>query len=253
MERPKLDFNKLAGTYHQRYADNKLDGIEAALLDLARSRSVERVLEVGCGTGRWIESLRITGAAVFGADASTGMIEQGARRLGPQRLIAATANRLPFDQEYFDLIFAVNAVHHFDDAQDFIRQARYLLRPNGVLALVGIDPRSIRRRYYYEHFEGAWGLDIARYPSFGELVDCMIRAGLNDVEMRVVDRYSIDFTGKEILDDPFLVKESNSLLALLDDKVYRAGLQRIESAIDRDPLVQFRSELTFLMITGVVS
>ena len=58
MERPKLDYDKLAGTYHRRYDGGKLDGIEAALVDLAQSRAAKQILEVGCGTGRWIVSLR---------------------------------------------------------------------------------------------------------------------------------------------------------------------------------------------------
>jgi ubiquinone/menaquinone biosynthesis C-methylase UbiE len=250
MDRSRVDYNQLASTYHARYDANSMAGIEDAVLELVQKIRARNVLEAGCGTGRWIESVRTkTAARVYGADASTGMLGQAAQRLGPEGLVAATANRLPFRQEIFDLIFCVNAIHHFDDPADFLAQAAGLLTPGGVLAIIGIDPRTIQR-YPYIYFEGALELDLERYPSYGELVDGMGRAGLDAIELRVVDAYDTYYIGKEIYRDPFLEKRSNSLLALLSDEAYAEGLRKIEAAIAADPSVQFRSKVAFGMIIG---
>lgn len=251
MERPKLDYNRLAGTYHRRYKDNDLKGIETALLGLAESHEAKDILEVGCGTGRWIEALRQAGRLVFGVDSSTEMVAQAATRTGLRNLVAADANQLPFREDAFDLVFMVNAIHHFGDAFHFVKEAWKLLHKSGVLAVIGIDPRAIQRRYYYDYFEGALGLDLARYHSFGELVDGMVASGFEDVELKVVDRYDVCFTGEEIFKDPFLEKTSNSLLALLEGEIYNAGLDRIRSAVTRDPEIQFRSDIRFAMISGI--
>ena len=245
MSRQRVDYNQLAPTYHIRYdGPNKLDGIAQAL----RTFQARTILEVGCGTGRFVESLRETGATVLAVDSSTGMLSQAASRLGSAGLAAALANQMPFGPQTFDLVYCVNAIHHFDDPRRFIVDGARLLKPGGTMAIIGIDPRTVRTRYYYEYFEGARKLDLERYPSFGELVDWAAEAQLNRVELRIVEEASARFAGLAILEDPFLKKESNSLLALLAGDVYAEGLRRIEAAARAG--AEFYSELTFAMITG---
>jgi SAM-dependent methyltransferase len=245
----RVDYDKLAPTYHSRYAGpTKLEGIAQALVDLASRIQAKVALEVGCGTARFVEDLRKVVHGVYGCDASTGMLGQAARRLGPEQLIAAHANHLPFAPESFDLITCINAIHHFDNADAFVRDASRLLRPGGVLAVVGMDPRVVRHRYYYDYFEGSYDIDMRRYASFGHWVDTFTEAGLDQVELRIVETPSVTFVGPEILSDPFLVKESNSLLTLLSNDVYQSGLRRIED--DAAAGKTFRAELPFALITG---
>lgn len=245
MDRSRVDYDQLAATYHSRYdGPKKLEGIAEAL----KGFRARKILEVGCGTGRFIEPLRETGASVFGLDASPGMLSEAVKRLGSDCLTLGHANHLPFASEAFDLVCCVNAIHHFDDSRGFIRDAALLLKPGGALAIVGIDPRVIRRRYYYEYFDGARDLDLRRYASFGQLVDWTAEAGLENVRLEVVERAAIAYMGRAIFDDPFLKKESNSLLALLSEEIYAEGLRRIQSAADRG--AEFATDISFGMITG---
>jgi ubiquinone/menaquinone biosynthesis C-methylase UbiE len=240
-----VDYQQLAPTYHNRYAgSSKLQGIAQAL----ESFHGRFVLEVGCGTGHFLETLRSKGTTVVGLDSSTGMLSQAAPRLGAANLLAAHANALPFKAESFDFIYCVNAIHHFDDPRQFVIDAVPLLKPDGWIAIVGMDPRTIRKRYYYEYFEGALALDLSRYPSFGQIVDWAAEAKLDDVELTIVERSTSTFVGRSILSDPFLEKTSNSLLALLSDEDYENGLRRIKAAADKG--AEFHSELPFGMIKG---
>ncbi len=252
MDRSRVDYDSLAGSYNARYQEYRLDGIERALIEVVRRSRAAKVLEVGCGTGRWIEPLRRAGGLVVGVDASMGMLTQ-ARGLAD--LVYARANMLPFRAGSFDVIYTVNAIHHFHDARAFIKDAAMLLKPGGMLATIGIDPRAVRRRYPYDYFEGAFELDMRRYPSFGQVVDWSSEAGLDDVELRIVDNSGLRYTGRGVLADPFLKKESNSLLALLSDDVYAAGLQKIELAVvraeQRGESLEFRSDLAFGMVSGL--
>lgn len=252
MDRPRLDYDSLAGTYHARYKKYRLDGIERALMDLVGRYPSAQVLEVGCGTGRWLGALRHLKGSMAGADAFMGMLSQAR---GLANLVQARANALPFRAGSFDVIYTVNAIHHFDDARAFVKDAAALLKSGGTLANIGIDPRAVRRRYPYDYFEGALELDMGRYPSFGQLVDWTSEAGLDDVELRIVDNSGLRYTGRAVLADPFLKKDSNSLLALLSDEVYAAGLRKIEEAVDRaeqrGDIVEFRSDLAFGMVSGV--
>jgi ubiquinone/menaquinone biosynthesis C-methylase UbiE len=254
VERPRVDYDQLAEKYDARYAVRPLEGIASALRDLVARWQPHRVLEIGCGTGRWLEEIGSRVGLIYGADPSLEMLHQASRRTGSPLLLAARANALPVRRGSFDLIFCVNALHHFDDPQAFVGHAKECLVKTGVLAIVGIDPRLIHKWYLYEYFEGSYERDLLRYPSVGEIVKWMATAGFGGIDIRVVEVSSRSLTGRSVLADPFLNKESNSLLALLSDEEYAAGLRRIEDAVDcaeaEEREIVFQAKLPFVMITG---
>jgi ubiquinone/menaquinone biosynthesis C-methylase UbiE len=243
MSAHRVDYDRLAANYSSRYDFNSLQEIGKKLERLAEGCGT--ALEVGCGTGRWLPEVARTARFIVGIDASLGMLRQNH---SGAPLVNAPANRLPFREGTFDLIFCVNALHHFDDKPSFIADAAKVLNPGGTLAIVGIDPRTIRQRYLYEYFESTLETDLARYPSFGELIDWMAAAGLDDVEHTIVHTWRSRFEGSEILNDPFLKQESNSSLALLNERQYEAGLRRIEAAAQSGAV--FDTVLPFGMTTG---
>ena len=245
----RVDYNSLAPTYDARYAFGTLPGVAAALERVAQRVGARDVLEVGCGTGHWLRVLGAAGRRIFGADASTGMLSQ-ARPKSTALLAAARANHLPFDGPRFDLVFCVNAIHHFDDPRDFILRARELLKPGGALSITGIDPRA-RGRYFYDYFPGSYEFDLQRFPSFGAVLDWMAAAGLESVEYSVADVSAREFEGAAVLNDPFLAKNSNSLLAALSPAEYETGLANIRSAIAAyGGRARFREHLSFVTLTA---
>ena len=87
--------------------------------------------------------------------------------------------------------------------------------------------------YIYQHFDGAWETDRRRYPSWPDLVAWMGAAGLDGVEVRVVERIRKTWSGAQVLGEPFLDKGSTSQLALLSDEAYAAGVERIRAEVRR--------------------
>jgi SAM-dependent methyltransferase len=234
-------YDKLAPTYNSRYEANRMDEVEPVLREMATGR----VLEAGCGTGRWLSAL--DGAEfVCGLDSSFGMVAQAR----PNVVVQADANRLPFRMGQFDLVYCVNAIHHFTDWSAFLDEAADVLRGRGVLAIFGIDPRSHPHRYFYEWFEGAREIDLERYPGNEELARALRSAGFNQVERRPIARHGSVMTGGEVWSDPFLRKQSNSLLAMLADDVYESGLQKMRAALDANPNITFDSRLDLVCISG---
>jgi ubiquinone/menaquinone biosynthesis C-methylase UbiE len=225
-------YDRIAPSYNQRFVSNDMQSVGAALQDLARELGAERVLEVGCGTGRWLADLSRESHHVSGLDLSLGMLQQAGKREREFDLVQGRAGVIPLPDAAFDLVYCVNAIHHFDTPQTFIREALRLLKPGGALAVVGSDPHDDHRGWYvYDYFPGTLETDLERFPSWGTVLDWMVGAGFQRVEWRLVQQIRDDKIGPEVLDDPFLQRNACSQLALLTDQEYGAGLRRIETKL----------------------
>jgi SAM-dependent methyltransferase len=249
----QVDYDRIAPTYNRRFAASGQAGTAAALQALAKELNAERILEAGCGTGYWLAGLAPAAGQVHGLDLSPGMLAQARQRPERLNLSRGRASHLPYADASFDLVYCVNAIHHFQDQAAFVREAHRLLRPGGVLAVAGTDPHTRRDVWYvYDYFEGTWETDLARFPSWGTILDWMAAAGFRQAAWRAVDWIHDPKLGRAVLDDPFLRKESCSQLALLSDEAYTAGRRRIKAALDRAEAAGetpvFGSDLTLAMI-----
>jgi SAM-dependent methyltransferase len=229
-----VDYDQIAPSYDQRFEANNLDGVLTALHSLAQNMEAKRILEVGCGTGRWLADLDPERRHLWGLDLSSGMLDEARKQNDDLRLVKGRAEHLPFPGEAFDLVICVNAIHHFDDPRAFVREAHRLISPGGALAVIGIDPHGRREAWYlYDFFEGAYETDLRRFPSWDTIRDWMAASGFLQVEWQVVERIVDHKVGREVLDAPFLQKHACSQLALLTDEAYAAGVRRIKAALTR--------------------
>jgi ubiquinone/menaquinone biosynthesis C-methylase UbiE len=254
----KVNYDQIAPTFDQRYAGNLFDGIAGALLGLATSTSAKSILEVGCGTGHWLAKTGSHARRVFGLDLSMGMLQKAREGESALSLVRGSADQLPFRNQSFDLVFSVNAIHHFARPDEFVREARRLLKPGGSLASIALDPHHGHDRWYvYDYFPETLEIDRQRYPSVGRVADWMIAAGFDRVECRVAERIAQNVTADQILRDPMLHKNSTSQLVLLSDEAYAAGMARIKAAIQRahaggEPVV-FPVDVSLMMEVGSIA
>lgn len=118
--------------------DDTRDPLDAATLgamaERLRAARIQRILDVGVGTGRVSRPLLELGFDVTGADASAGMLSV-ARRKGLPRLVRASAYRLPFRDRTFDATLLVHVLHLLDRVPDALNEGVRVSR-HGVKALV---------------------------------------------------------------------------------------------------------------------
>ena len=253
-----VDYDAVASTYNRRFAEERRNGTLQALREMTQAMGGDRVLEVGCGTGHWLASLRGVPNGLYGIDLSAGMLEQAQGRALPFRLIRGRAEALPFAAASFGLVCCVNAIHHFARPDEFIRQARLVLRPGGALAVLGMDPRIHRHDWYvYDYFDGVYENELRRFPAWEQEQAWMAQCGFERVELKLVDEMGKPKHGRDVLEDLFLEKNATSQLILLTDQAYAAGLERIRGALENAEAMGktliFRNTIRIQMLTGWVA
>ena len=93
-----------------------------------------RVLDAGCGMGRWSYAAAKAGAShVVGFDLHDGVHAARALTRGAGRvsLLKADIFALPFQEQSFDSIISIGVLHHTGDTSGAIRALLPLLRPGG--------------------------------------------------------------------------------------------------------------------------
>jgi SAM-dependent methyltransferase len=101
---------------------------------LAEARPGERVLDLGCGAGRFVAALRDAGADPVGVEIAETALER-ARRNAPGadlRLIEPDGS-LPLEHASVDLVWCSEVLEHVADTGHTLLEARRVLRPGGRL------------------------------------------------------------------------------------------------------------------------
>ena len=103
----------------------------------------ERALDVGCGTGALTRRLRHQVPHVTGIDRDERSIQLARAHPGATGIRYRHADFLTatFEPASLDLVTAIASLHHMD-ARAVLRRMSDLLRPGGVLAVVGLARAS---------------------------------------------------------------------------------------------------------------
>jgi len=250
-----LNYDQIASEYNQRYPSQQPTQRGLALLDLAKQLKAKNILEVGSGTGFWLNLLHQVTDGVYGLDYSSGMIAQAKQQPAPLKLARGTAIQLPYRNNSFELVYCVDAIHHFVNHQAFIAEAFRVLKPGGALAVIGFDPHEETTNWYiYNYFDHVYDNDIRRYPSGKSILSWMQTEGFENVASQTAEHILNVHMDEAVLRDPYLKHNSTSQLALLSLDTYQAGMENIKSAIvdaaNRSERIAFRSDFFIKMYLG---
>jgi demethylmenaquinone methyltransferase/2-methoxy-6-polyprenyl-1,4-benzoquinol methylase len=132
-------FHRYARAYDYLMIPADPDPIERGLA--VADRPVERVLDVGGGTGR---VSRVLDAETIVVDAARGMCSAARERA--DAVVQGDARALPFADASADAVVVVDALHHMADIGDVFAAVHRVLRPGGVCVVREFDPSTLRGR-----------------------------------------------------------------------------------------------------------
>jgi SAM-dependent methyltransferase len=176
---------------------DRFQSIDPALLDIA---STDRVIDLGCGTGRHVLELSKTPCDIIGADISRNDIRAGRYLLEIMRRrdevkarvhwLQTAGERLPFKDGAFDRVICTETLEHVDDEYVLARELVRVLKPGGILAISVPDEYSEKvfwklSKNYRTHAGGH-----VRIFGRSEIVRLMRTSGLDPYAVRY--RHSLE-------------------------------------------------------------
>lgn len=109
-----------------------------------------RVLEIGCGNGFFLNSLKKQGIGnVYGIEPSPKMVSKADREL--RSVIKVDIFRKnQFPKNYFDVICCFHTLDHMIDPDEFIKESYRLLRKGGIVIVVVHDTSGLSVKLFGE-------------------------------------------------------------------------------------------------------
>jgi SAM-dependent methyltransferase len=187
------------------------------------------ILDLGCGTGRFSESLAAHfDAHVVGIDPSKKMLDQAQTKLRDHRVRyqLGRGEAIPLANDSVDLIFTSMTFHHFEDPKLVARECFRVLR-GGAIALVRTGIRERIPSYpYVDFFPQSRPIMEGCLPTGAFIREVFESAGFTTV--------SVDVVIQEIAPDYATYAEklaagADSVLAQLSSSDFQAGIDAVRA------------------------
>ncbi|WP_424017209.1 methyltransferase domain-containing protein [Halorientalis pallida] len=139
--RARLFYKYLSKVYDQINPFIWNEEMRTAAIDLLDIERDDRVLDIGCGTGFATEGLLDRVDTVYGLDQSPHQLEKAyekfGKRDGPVNFHLGDAERLPFRENTFDVVWSSGSIEYWPNPVDALAECRRVARPGGQVLIVG--------------------------------------------------------------------------------------------------------------------
>jgi len=139
-----------------------------------------KILDVGCGPGSFVDVLASRGFDATGIDITPKFVSF-ARKNYQGQFIVGDANKLPFDSNSFDTVFIRSVLEHVDNDQKVLRESLRVGK-KVVIIVPQLTPLSLQKRgLIFSHYQDQSHLRYYTVKSIEELADSC-KATLIDVQ-----------------------------------------------------------------------
>jgi len=142
------------------------------------------VLDLACGTGRWLQKVLERGIDCgVGVDSSDAMLRIAGKKTSVQaRLIQGDCVNLPLPSHFFDLLICSFALAHIRDLQKMIRECVRVMKADGEVIVSDLHPEAFARGWRTGFRDATSAVHIEAFPrSAEEIVRTFYAAGLDCV------------------------------------------------------------------------
>ena len=197
-ESPWMNLGKWNGIDCKTYAEACRD-LARAVGDAADLRRNDVLLDVGFGRGAqllvWSQDYEVKD--ICGVNISRTEVEHAKRLVTSAKsrfdLRVGDATRLPWNEQRFDRVIAMDCAYHFVTRETFFREARRVLRKNGKITLADMilkaEPRSILQKLMIRLICTLSGIPRENLVTLDSYVDSLKRNDFKDVH--IIEQFEV--------------------------------------------------------------
>jgi SAM-dependent methyltransferase len=168
---PAEAYDRWAPTYDHD-ANPLLAREERYLLPLFVDLHHKRILDLACGTGRWLETLTAQGAKGVGIDCSSAMLRVAGKKSAiTTRLARADCESLPFRTAVFDLAICSFALGHIRGLGSMVRELARVTKAGADVFVSDLHPEAYARGWRTGFRDGSTAVQIEMLPHAAEKTD----------------------------------------------------------------------------------
>jgi len=130
-------YDAVADIYDDRYDRKRGSSYHAHISAqvMRRLPADAEMLDLGCGTGLFVQRYTQNGGRAVGLDISPRMVGKARRRCPESEFLVGTADVLPFCDETFSALASLLAFSYLPDPAAMLRESFRVLRPGGRIAI----------------------------------------------------------------------------------------------------------------------
>ena len=233
----KVDYSKIAQTYDdaRKIRKARLAFWLGKLCELGKIGPGAKVLDLGCGTGRWAVPIAYDiGCHVTAADASPEMLACGKDKDTKNLVtwVQQDAQCLALQDNFFDVIFISHLLHHVDDPFAVVTESFRVLRLGGAILLRYGAIEQIRDDVELRFFPEIVSIDEKRTPSVADVESLLCKAGFDQIHSIEVVQNTFASARERLA---AIKLKSISALTLISQEAFVKDLRRLEQHLRRNP------------------
>jgi ubiquinone/menaquinone biosynthesis C-methylase UbiE len=233
----KADYSQIASFYDKGrpLSEENIDLWLNAISRLAKAPEVARLLDLGCGTGRFaIPLAEKLGYRVTGADSSHEMLEKASEKDtgGLVQWDLQDAQNLTYPDNSFDVVFMSHLLHHCDDPYQVIHQCWRVLKVPGVMLIRYGAIEQIRDDVEHTFFPETLAIDEARTFSLARMESCLKEAGFDGlISEEIIQRtYETGYAHLEAI-----IVKNTSVITMIPPDAFERGVRKLKEYVAIHP------------------
>jgi ubiquinone/menaquinone biosynthesis C-methylase UbiE len=220
-----MDYNILSQDYDLTRSIN-IETVKQILSKMNISEN-STVLDFGCGTGNYTWAIKkVSNANVFGVEPSDGMREKAQEKGTKIEFRKGDHTSVPFDNDFFDLIYMTDVIHHVSDLNSMFTEFHRTLKPNGKICILTESHEQIEERFYSVYFPTMSMAEKERYPDTVDIISAASQCGLAAEE-----NVNTAHEHTQAISSDFVKLVENkgfSMFRLISDEEFSDGLKRLK-------------------------
>jgi len=194
-----------------------------------------RILDIGCGSGVYLHTLKKHGWDVYGVEMSSKAVELAREKLKLPNINLGLVEDIKYPEKFFDVVMMNHVIEHLFDPRHSLQEANRILKTGGLLIITTPNIDSVNFKIFGKYW---FPLETPRHLNLFE-VSTMSKL-LRDAGFKLVNR-SYDVSANQLVRSIGYVSSSLSSIANAISFVF-IPFAVLAGILNKSDIVTFRGE-----------